>query len=165
MNCQFCSREASVHLTKIIRGRAQEIHLCDACSREHELFLPESPSEIDVPALVKFLVGQTSTMPVEFSTDPEEVCPHCGTKYAAFRAEGRLGCPHEYEVFQGRLEPLLEKIHRRLRHVGKIPSRQKEILARREVETWRDELAGAIASERFEEAARLRDRIRQLEES
>lgn len=161
MNCQFCSREASVHLTKIIRGRTQEIHLCDACSRENELFLPDSPSEIDVPALVQFLVGQTSTMPTEAESDPGDICPHCGMKYAAFRVEGRLGCPHEYEAFQGRLEPLLEKIHRRLRHVGKIPARRKQMLLRREIETWRGELAGAIASENFEEAARLRDRIRQ----
>ena len=72
MNCQFCSREASVHLTKIIRGRTQEIHLCDACSRENELFLPDSPSEINVPALVQFLVGQTSTTPTEISSDGED---------------------------------------------------------------------------------------------
>jgi len=150
-----------VHLTKIIRGRTQEIHLCDACSHLNDLFLPEDSSEINVPALVQFLVGQTPAVPSESPTSPEEVCPHCGTKYSAFRVEGRLGCPHEYEVFRDRLEPLLEKIHRRLEHCGKIPSRRRPMLVRKELETWRIELAGMIASENFEEAARLRDRIRE----
>ena len=33
-----------------------------------------------------------------------------------FRADGRLGCPHDYEVFRVGLEPLLQRIHRSGRH-------------------------------------------------
>ena len=40
-----------------------------------------------------------------------------------FRAEGRLGCPHDYDVFRGGLAPLLQRIHRSDRHVGKTPQR------------------------------------------
>ena len=39
-----------------------------------------------------------------------------------FRAQGRLGCPHDYEVFRTGLEPLLQRIHRADRHVGKSPA-------------------------------------------
>ena len=50
-------------------------------------------------------------------------CPACGIKYMEFRSEGRLGCPHDYQVFRTGLEPLLNKIHRADRHVGKRPRR------------------------------------------
>ena len=48
-------------------------------------------------------------------------CPSCGLKYAAFRADGRLGCPDDYDAFRPALEPLLDRIHRGTRHQGKAP--------------------------------------------
>ena len=40
-----------------------------------------------------------------------------------FRAEGRLGCPHDYVFFQKELDPLLLNIHGELEHTGKRPTR------------------------------------------
>jgi protein arginine kinase activator len=81
-----------------------------------------------------------------------------------FRAEGRLGCPHDYAVFQRGLEPLLERIHRASRHRGKTPrraSRHADLQA--ELVRLRQQLRGAIEAEAYEEAARLRDLLRQKE--
>ena len=91
-------------------------------------------------------------------------CPDCGIQYMEFRHQGRLGCPADYEVFRAGLEPILEKIHRATRHVGKVPRyRVRDAARRRELTDLRRELRDAVKAERYEEAARLRDLIREKE--
>src|SRR5262249_31924504 len=90
-------------------------------------------------------------------------CPECGIKYMEFRAEGRLGCPRDYEVFRLGLEPLLQRIHRASRHVGKSPRRPPTAALLAELINLRKELRAAVDAEAYEEAARLRDLIRQKE--
>lgn len=158
MKCQFCDRPATVHLTDIVKGRKRDTHLCDGCAKKHDL-LPDGPGpQLNLQALVALLTDQ----PVAAAEAGGLICPTCGLKYAVFRADGRLGCPDDYEAFRPALEPLLARIHRRTRHDGKAPRR-----AARAAETaaLRDRLAAAAAAEDYEEAARLRDRIRQKEES
>ena len=85
-------------------------------------------------------------------------------KFVEFRNTGRLGCPHDYARFREDLLPLLENIHGETRHVGKTPrnlplNRQKEA----ELVQLRKQLAQAVTKEDYEAAARLRDKIRQVE--
>ena len=81
-----------------------------------------------------------------------------------FRAQGRLGCPHDYAVFRLGLAPLLERIHRSTRHVGKWPKRGGPSASRQaELMELRRSLQVAIETEAYEEAARLRDLLRKKE--
>jgi len=91
-------------------------------------------------------------------------CPACGIKYMEFKAEGRLGCPHDYVVFRGGLASLLQRIHRADRHVGKAP-RSSVLSPERQAELadLRRRLQTAIRDEAYEQAARLRDLLRQKE--
>jgi protein arginine kinase activator len=100
-------------------------------------------------------------------------CPTCGLKYMEFRADGRLGCPADYELFRAGLLPILQRIHRATCHVGKVPRRRAadpppgppapgagragELLA------LRQQLRRAVETEHYERAAQLRDLIRQKE--
>ena len=91
-------------------------------------------------------------------------CPICGIKFMEFRAEGRLGCPHDYEVFRAGLKPLLERSQRADRHHGKRPARQQVNAQRqRELLDLRQQLREAVEREAYETAAKLRDLIRQKE--
>lgn len=160
MKCQFCENPATVHLTDIINKKKREVHLCEECAREHHL-IPDSQQELNVPALLQFLMGQA--LGAKSQGDPNSVaCPHCGIKYAQFRAQGRLGCPEDYEIFRAALEPLLERIHRNVRHAGKAPTRFRALRQRAEAADLRRQLDEAVRDERYEEAARLRDRIRSM---
>ncbi len=79
-----------------------------------------------------------------------------------FRAEGRLGCPHDYEVFRIGLEPLLQRIHRAARHCGKRPHhRAVNAATEAELLELRRRLREAVEIENYEEAARLRDLLRE----
>lgn len=159
--CQRCqARPATVHLTDIVNKKKRELHLCDECAREQQLIPEGAGTSLNLQALVSLIMGQPDP-----EVDPGAlICPTCGLQYAVFRAEGRFGCPDDYEAFRSVLEPLLERIHRGTQHTGKTPrheTRRQRLLA--ETEVLRDELAAAVAAERYEEAARLRDRIRQKE--
>jgi protein arginine kinase activator len=159
MKCQRCSSPATVHLTDIVNGHKKELHLCQQCAEQQQLLKQQ---ELNLPVLLQTLIGQ-HIGPV---TDElaRLTCPACGIKYMEFRADGRLGCPQDYEVFRLGLEPLLQRIHRASRHVGKSPrhgARDARLLA--EIAELRRRLRLAVQEEAYEEAARWRDQLRQKE--
>jgi protein arginine kinase activator len=157
--CQFCGEPATIQLTDIINKVKKVSHLCDRCAREKQLIPEGKPSQLNLNVLVDFIVGTHSPKESHEPASPSH-CPACGMRYSQFRAEGRLGCPHDYDVYRQELLPLLERVHRAERHAGKIPRRVAES---QELSTLRGDLALAVAEERYEDAARLRDLIRQKE--
>ncbi len=161
MKCHYCANIATVHLTEIIQKQKQELHLCEACAREHHL-IPEPQQDLNINALLKFLMSQPSLGLGKSVDANQDVCPTCGIKYAQFRAQGRLGCPDDYEFFRASLTPLLERIHRSLEHRGKVPQRVRAARSPVEQEDLERQLRDAIAVEAYEEAGRLRDRIRSM---
>ena len=154
MKCQECGRSATVHLTDIVNKQKHETHLCDECARKHGLFADAS-AQLNLQALVQLTVGQPTP-----ADQASLTCPACGLKYAAFRTDGRLGCAHDYDVFQAALEPLLERIHHSTRHAGKSP---RAASRRTELAELNEQLRAAIMAENYEDAARLRDQLRQKE--
>lgn len=145
MRCQRCDSPATVHVVQAVNGTKREVRLCDACAKAADL-LPATGTELNLPALVGLLMGLPAA-------GAGLACPDCGLSFAAFRAEGRLGCPTEYDAFRPALEPILERVHRATRHGGKRPRRVRraELMAA---------LTEAVAAERYEDAARLRDSLR-----
>lgn len=159
MKCQSCSKPATVHLTDIVNGHKKQLHLCQACAEKQQLIKQQ---ELNLPAILQTLIGQH----IGQLTDElaRLTCPRCGIKYMEFRAEGRLGCPHDYEVFRLGLEPLLQRIHRAQRHVGKSPRHgQRHAGLQAEVVELQRQLRQAVEQEAYEEAARLRDELRKRE--
>jgi protein arginine kinase activator len=159
MKCQSCSSPATVHLTDIINGQKRELHLCQGCAEKQQLL---KKSDINLPAILQTLIGQHVGQPTDALA--RLCCPSCGMKYMEFRAGGRLGCPHDYEVFRVGLEPLLEHFHRALKHKGKVPGHRSMTSDRQaELLELRRRLQKAVEEEAYEEAARLRDLLRQKE--
>jgi protein arginine kinase activator len=159
MKCQSCSSPATVHMTDIVNGQKKELHLCQSCAEQQQLIKEQ---ELNLPAILQTLIGQHVGQPTDELA--RLTCPACGIKYMEFRAEGRLGCPHDYEVFRVGLEPLLQRIHRAGRHVGKSPRHGGQHAAwQAEVVELRRRLRAAVEEEQYEEAARLRDQLRKRE--
>jgi protein arginine kinase activator len=152
-------------LTDIVQGQKKEVHLCQQCAEEQQLIQHQ---DLNLSMILQTVIGPH----VGSLTDAlaRLTCPTCGIKYMEFRAAGRLGCPHDYQVFHAALKPLLKRIHRRVEHRGKVPqrARQSALQERRkaqqvEILKLRCLLQTAIEEEKYEEAARLRDLIRQME--
>jgi protein arginine kinase activator len=156
MKCQKCSKAAILHITEVLgETQFEEHHLCEECGNKY-LADPSPPTNKKAPkdAPVEESVGGINPKP----------CEACGIKFVEFRNSGRLGCPHDYDHFRAELLPLLENIHGEIKHAGKTPRRlpaTKQL--QQELATLRKQLNVAVNQEAYEEAARLRDRIRQLE--
>jgi protein arginine kinase activator len=159
MKCHRCGSPATIHLTDIVNGQKKELHLCQGCAEQQDLVQQQ---ELNLPAILQTIIGQhLGQMTDELA---RLTCPVCGIKYMEFRAEGRLGCPHDYEAFRAGLEPLLQRIHRSARHTGKSPRRRRASPAEQaKLLDLRRRLRSAVEGERYEEAAQLRDQIRQKE--
>jgi len=160
MKCQSCSNPATVHITTIEKGGQKKIvHLCQACAEQQQLVKQQ---ELNLPAILQTLIGQhVGQLSDELA---RLTCPQCGIKFMEFRQQGRLGYPHDYTVFRAGIEPLLERIHRSVRHVGKSPRRGAEAQAEQvELLELRRQLRQAVEAEAYEEAARIRDLLRQKE--
>ena len=166
MICDICKKEeATVHLTEIVDEKVKKLHLCENCAREKS---EEMESHFGLADLLSGLADLAPIAPKEKEKDKaEEIsvkCPKCAFTFRDFRKVGRLGCPACYETFKEHLSPLLKKIHGAERHTGKIPSK-KEIKPDKKavLDNLKARLEEAIRLEEFEEAARLRDKIREAD--
>jgi protein arginine kinase activator len=84
--------------------------------------------------------------------------------YSEFKKIGRLGCGECYHAFKKYLAPLLRRIHGSSQHTGKSPLKVTKIFKKKaDLQELRMRLQQAVVEENFEEAARLRDQIRELE--
>jgi len=96
---------------------------------------------------------------------PEQTCPSCGMESVAVLENGCVGCANCYEYFGDQVESLLEGIHWALRHKGKTAHLDDTRLRlRNDLQTKRALLRSVLQTENYEEAARLRDEIRILED-
>jgi protein arginine kinase activator len=158
MKCQRCPKQATLHITEVLgEDRFEEVHLCEDCAKKY-LIEPQQKK------------ATAKAEPLSEAEEPDGVgdkqCEACGIKFVEFRNAGRLGCPHDYDSFREELLPLLESIHGDVRHQGKAPRRlPKAKSAQAELAQLRKQLQQAVLEEAYEEAARIRDRIRQLEEA
>ena len=159
MKCQKCQRPATIHITEIVQGKPREYHFCEEHARAH-LAKESQPEQTSTGAKAMAKLAE-SKVRVELDM---QTCPVCGISFREFRSKGRLGCPNDYDTFQAELVPLLETIHGETEHIGRMPGSVPADRRRHaELVRLRQELKNAVAEENYEEAARIRDRIRELE--
>ena len=158
MICDICHKDAAtVHLTEIINDKVVEMHICQECAQSKAQEINEQLSITD------FLGG---LLDVDKRRTKEQVlkCPYCGLSYDEFKKKGRLGCGRCYRAFKHLLMPLLKKIHSATCHSGKNPSAttaKKVAPSQLKIEQLQKALERAVELEEYEEAARLRDQIKE----
>lgn len=166
MLCSNCKKnEASVLFKQLVDNQVTQLGLCAQCAQAAELPVPASGPLFH---LLAQLGGARKT-----AAGRETVCRACGLRYEEFRRSGMLGCPDCYESFRSRLEQVLKSIHGATRHNGKQPHlpRARKETGRpaphsprpEDAARLREQLKAALKTENYEEAARLRDLLRELE--
>jgi len=153
MLCEKCGkRNATVMYTQIVNGKKSTLNICSQCAAGESLF-------------------DNFGSLLSFGTRPEAqaaVCPCCGMTQAEFSRKGRMGCGKCYDTFRRQAKAMLQKIHGTSVHntVKEAPSPQKTEPVKKEkseLDILREKLQAAIAEEKYEEAAKLRDEIRSKE--
>jgi protein arginine kinase activator len=163
MECDQCGRnEAVIHLTQIENNDMNTFHLCESCAAEKGL---EPGVNVGNFPLTDFLAQMGKGTGEAVSTDGP--CAFCRMSLEDFKKTGRLGCPHCYVTFEGHLRSLLRRLHGGTQHVGKVylPPDPSAAERQEQIAGLRRKLDKAVATEDFERAAQIRDRIRELEAS
>jgi protein arginine kinase activator len=169
MLCNICTKnQATVHLTEIVDDQMSELHLCDDCARKKSMQMEQQFGLSDLLAGLVDYGKQLSSVDKEAAAVMH--CSACGLTYEDFRKIGRLGCGECYTAFAKYLSPLLKRIHGASQHVGKAPKGLSGAVYPKapttkaaDVNELKASLQRAIESEDFEEAALLRDAIREAE--
>ncbi|WP_232699763.1 UvrB/UvrC motif-containing protein [Brevibacillus daliensis] len=172
MNCEECgTRPATLHVTKIINGEKTETHFCEQCAKDKGQFI----SGLGNFGINNLLAGLLNFDPMtkgvnnpqlqQSTFSPATRCETCGLTYAQFSKSGRFGCSDCYTHFGEKLDPLFRRIHGNTHHMGKVPERTGgQIKVKKELQQLKMALQQHIATEEFEKAAEIRDRIRALEQ-
>ncbi len=156
LKCDLCGKPATVHLTQIVNAKMHKVDLCEACAQAKGVTDPGGFSLADL--LLKASLDPEAAGSAEAPMGA--CCPDCGFTPSDFKKQGRFGCPRCYQTFAGMVVPMLENMHKGVRHAGKVP---EKALRRRSLEERVAELeaglAEAIRAERYEDAAGLRDEL------
>jgi protein arginine kinase activator len=165
MKCDFCDSKATVFLTQLVEGQMKKVCLCDKCAKEQGVTDPTGFSLADL--LLGGLPGGPGTAPAGQAAGMSgsgKTCPSCGFTLDDLRRVRRFGCGDCYATFRDEVALMLRGMHKGGSHIGKVPQGQMALQVRHQrIEELRAKLDQAIASESYEEAAGIRDEIRNLD--
>jgi len=168
MKCQDCSeRESTVQVTQIVDNEKIVLQLCKDCAAKRGFHSPLDNSPFPLANFLSSLwLKEEPGKKTKSVTKSDLACPNCGLTLEEFKNLGRFGCGQCYKTFREQLQDLLRKIHGSSLHRGKLPPMlSEEATVIREQKRLQEELRRAIASEDFERAADLRDKIKSLKAS
>ncbi len=184
MLCQNCGKnEANVRYTQVINGVRKELNLCSECARKLGV------DRIDIPMDFTSFLGdffndyaESSLLP-SFSIDNVK-CKTCGMTYNDFIDTGMFGCSDCYDTFSGPIDSLLKNLHGTARHIGRGVKNVDDLLGKntksktsnkteniskssddknaQKLEDLQKQLDKAIKEERYEDAAKIRDKIKEM---
>ena len=175
MICERCKlREATVHLTEIIRNEKTEVHLCDNCARDMGLSSHGGGFSLTVSDMMSFL--DVKDMNDMNDMVDSNTCATCGWTLIDYKRTGKLGCADCYSSFKEALTPILSGYHGSTFHIGKMPlkyieHRKSKVMldamrlknvATLSLHDLENMLEVAVENENYEEAAKLRDEILKL---
>ena len=164
MVCQNCGKnEANVKYTQIVNGVKKEMVLCEECAEKM--------------GISNFKVN----MPIHFSNFFDDLFDD------NFIKTGLLGCADCYDMFEDKIDQVLKNMQGSIKHVGRKPlnieekmkntgenkanvnsqnskaEKDKKVSQVDELESLKRELNVAIQEERYEDAAKIRDKIKDIE--
>lgn len=157
--CDLCDKPAVVHELTVKNGVKKEVHLCEEHAVEAGVAMP---TQQPINQLLKHFVMSHSG---KVGSPAKRSCPTCGITFGQFRQSGTLGCPDCYEAFEKQLAPLIERAQNgATHHRGKTPRRAGTSIDRTHlIRQLTKELDQAVAAEQYERAAKLRDRLRDMD--
>lgn len=185
MLCQNCGKnEVTFRYTQVVNGVKKEMNLCDNCASELGLkdinfSMPISFSSF----LSDFFNDYSDSILPSFIGTRQLQCDSCGTTFDDFLNTGVFGCDECYDTFEDRIEPLIRKIQGSNKHIGRgyknddpkskvntgsnkkveIKEKNDEDKTKSKLDILQKDLQKAIKDERYEDAAKIRDEIKEIE--
>lgn len=166
MKCDFCENKATVFLTQLVEGQMKKVCLCDSCAKERGVTDPTGFSLVD--QLMSGVAGGAAASAagtVSTVARGGRQCVTCGFTLDDLKRVRRFGCSDCYATFADEVGQMIRGMHKGITHIGKVPAGLMALQYRNQrIEELRSRLDQAIASESYEEAAGIRDEIRNLDQ-
>lgn len=160
MLCSHCGmKNANFHYKYMTGGKYTELHLCRDCASKLG-YLKDNDSIFNLGSIF----GDFLSIPksAQFSVAK---CPSCSTSFDTVRKSGFLGCDKCYETFADSIEAMLSKIQPSTVHKGKLSGADgKKIERENTLKNLKEDLKRAIIEEKYEQAAVIRDKIKEFEQ-
>lgn len=164
MLCSHCNkREANFHYKQVNNGSYTELHLCSECARElGYLNTADQGLSLGLEDMLNEFLGLAKQPHISKGVS----CDFCGTTLSEFKKTGFAGCDRCYDAFSEDVENVLSRIQPSTTHKGKIAGpKGEEIQRTNELRELKEKLREAVMDERYEDAAKLRDELKSLEEN
>lgn len=163
MLCQACGKNtANTYIKTVVNGELTERHLCSQCASEmgyNSMFGGLSMSNL----IGSFFGGQS--LLAQPAQETATRCETCGSTFRDIVNSGKVGCADCYTLYRENLMPTVQRIHGNTNHTGKVPaSMGAKATLKNEIKDLKKKLKEAIASQDFENAAVLRDQIKEKEQ-
>lgn len=158
LECSECRKSVATLYTLVERGSTSHTLMCASC-----------------PQLERRLHGTSFELPLGEALGTQIVCPECGTTLTHLRSGTPLGCSQCYETFgeqilnelitAGHIPASVAHITKGTPlHLGRAPGEAAEISPTLRLQALNQALADTLNREDYEQAAWLRDQIKQLTE-
>ncbi len=157
MFCEKCGKNhATTHIKTVVNGIVREYNLCGNCAKEYGY------SGNSLTGMLASMFGDITN---RTSLPERKKCPVCGCSFSDIAQSGKVGCSECYTSFYDELLPYLKRVHGSTKHIGKIPNSAPLAVMPKTVtvEDLRSELSRLVAEENYEQAAVVRDRIKEME--
>lgn len=165
--CEMCGEEGAViHLLRVQDGAVTHTHLCHTCAETMAGETEGVALVLAVPAALRQIaraVPREQSAGVAGGSEDSRVCTVCGTTLSDIKETGTVGCPVCYQVFSEYLWTAVHEETETVEHLGKVPRGGSPADSlRHEMTRLKRMLRELVETERFEEAASVRDRLADL---
>ena len=181
MKCDRCDRDGIIEINTYIDGKESKISLCEECYKNYLKEMKFPTMELDgedkqfkffqqiLSDLVSSMFLSSGESPITIEnkgyTDQTKKCSHCKTDFAWILKNGKFGCDHCYQEFRDAIEQILLQTQGSGEHKGRIPVRYEGLESLRlEIKEKEEELNQLVFDEKYEEAASVRDSLKELKE-
>lgn len=159
MLCDKCGKNhATTHIRSVVNGVVTEHNLCGYCAAA------AGYSGAAHSSLGDMLASMFGDALNSGSVVGKKHCECCGASFSDIAEKGRVGCSECYKTFYEQLLPYMRRVHSSTKHVGKIPNRAPLIVKKEDdsIESLKMQLNELVRQEKFEEAAVIRDKIKDI---
>lgn len=154
MLCEKCGKNhATTHIKTMVNGVVKEYNLCSLCAQK------EGYASNSLTGMLASMFGEITNADL---LKPQTKCSVCGSTFSDIAKSGKVGCSECYATFYNELLPYLKRVHGSIEHSGKMPEISEG--KSNSIFDLKDELNRLVKEEKYEQAAIIRDKIKELEE-
>ena len=155
MKCEICHiLPATRSIKRRVEGENRELFVCDSCAKS-------APTQKFSPTSLTDILFNLGLPGIEIGGRVDDaVCPGCGLSRGDLRANRRMGCPRCYEVFRNDIRAfVIPPPFASVRESAQRDRAASSPSSRADGEMEKA-LKKAIAEERYEDAAKICERLR-----